>query len=85
VQPAHHRRERWELGQLLDLPIQLIAALEFVHQERVVLAIDEPVVHGERGALRGQVLQPAEVRRAPVGALADDEPPAGEALQEVVA
>jgi hypothetical protein len=51
----------------------------------MILAKDEAILGGERGAIGGQVLQPLEVRRAPVGPLAEDEAAPGEELQDVVA
>src|SRR5690606_30497538 len=47
LQLAHHRREGRELGQLLDLPIQLVAPLQLVHQQRMVLAEHELICRGE--------------------------------------
>ena len=43
-----HRLERRELGQLLDLTVELFTALQLVHQERMILAIDQPIFQGER-------------------------------------
>lgn len=84
-QARDHRRERWQARELLDLAIQLVTPLQFVHEERVVLPKHEPIVRGERRAVRRQVLQPLQMGRAPVGAVAKDEAAAGEEYENVVA
>jgi hypothetical protein len=73
LQTRDHRRERRQEGELFDLTIQFIASLELVHQQGMVLSKHEPVVRGERRSVSRQVLQPLEVGRAPVGAVAKHE------------
>jgi hypothetical protein len=51
----------------------------------VVLAKDEPVGGRQWGGLAREVFEPPEVRRAPVGAVAVDEPAPGQELEDVVA
>ena len=71
--------------ELFDLPIELVTPLQLVHQQRVILAIHQPIVRRERRALGREVLQPLEMRRAPVRPLAEHEPAAGEELEDIVA
>src|SRR5688500_1986541 len=75
------RRQR----QRFNLSIEFVAPLAFVHEQRVVLAEDEPIRRRERGRLAREVFEPPEVRGAPVGAVAVDEPAPGQELEAVVA
>jgi hypothetical protein len=50
----------------------------------MVLTIDKPVVWRERRVRGGQVLEPLEMWRASVGALAKHEAAPGEELEDVV-
>ena len=69
---------------MLDLSVEFLAALQLVQQECVILAIHQAIFRRERGAVRRQLLQPAEMRRTPVRAFAEDEATRGQELQDVV-
>ncbi|MDQ2664776.1 MAG: hypothetical protein M3Z05_02095 [Gemmatimonadota bacterium] len=84
MQRLHHRLQRRQLGELFDLAIQLFAALQLVHQQGVILAVDDAILGGERRRVRRQVLQPLEMRRAPVRPLTKDEAARRQELQDVV-
>src|SRR5947209_4727757 len=84
LEHLHRRLERRQLREPHDLAIQVIPALKLVEEERVILAEHESIRGRERRLLRREMLEPLEVRRAPVRALAEDEPAAGEELENVV-
>jgi hypothetical protein len=50
LQAPDHWGERRQERELLALPIQLVAPLQFVEEERMILAIDEPVMGREGDA-----------------------------------
>jgi hypothetical protein len=84
LQLAYHGGERRERGQLFDLPSELVAALQLVQQERVVLAVESVDRFEQQRAIGGQILQPPEVRSAPSGSLTEHEAAAGDEPQEIV-
>ena len=55
-QARDHRREPWQARELLDLAIQLVTPLQFVHEERVVLPKHEPIGRRERRLLGREML-----------------------------
>ena len=81
----HHRRQVRQQGRAFDLPIELGAPLQFVVEQRMILAEYQAIVGRQGGAVRRQVLQPLHVRCAPVGALAIHKPAQREARQDVLA
>src|SRR5213592_4312550 len=48
LESPHRRGKRGQEGELLDLPIELVAPLQLVREERVVLAKDEPIGRRQR-------------------------------------
>lgn len=48
TEPPHQGRQGRQFGELGDLSVELFAPLQFVHQERVILAEDEPIVEPRR-------------------------------------
>lgn len=50
----------------------------------MVLAVDQAILGRERGGVRRQVLQPLQVRRAPIRSLAEHEAARRQELQDVV-
>jgi hypothetical protein len=59
-QPRQRRRERGRERQLLDLPIELIAPLQFSRKQRVIFAKAEPVGGHEPRGVICQLLEPAQ-------------------------
>jgi hypothetical protein len=80
----HRGLERREFRQPLDLAIEIVAPLQLVEQQCVILAEHEPVGRREWRLFGRQMLEPAEMGRAPVRALAIHESAPGEELEDVV-
>jgi hypothetical protein len=62
--------EGGQLSQAHDLAIELLAALQLVQEERMIFAKHEPIGRREWRLLAREVLEPVQMRRGPVGALA---------------
>ncbi|MBV6522292.1 MAG: hypothetical protein MNPFHGCM_02438 [Gemmatimonadaceae bacterium] len=82
LQPLDHGGKGRREGELFDRPIEVVAALQFIHEQRMLLSEDEPIVRGQGGALGGAMQEPPQMRGTPVRALAKDEAPAGEELKD---
>jgi hypothetical protein len=78
------RRERRGEGQLLDGPIEFVPTLQLVGQERMILSVHQTVFGRQRRGVGGEMQQPPEMGRAPVGALPIDEAPASQELEDIV-
>ena len=84
LEALHHRLQRRQLRQSLDLVIELVAPLQLVQKEGVVLTKHQAIGRRQGRVLRRQVLQPLQVRPTPVRSLPEHEPAAGEELEDVV-
>ena len=77
-------RQEWQQSERLDLPVELVPALELVLQKCQVLCEHELIFGGQRGGVAGEFPEPCEVSAGPVTSFAEDETAPGEELEHVV-
>ena len=70
---------------MLNLATELVAPLQLVGEERKVFAKDEAIGGGERRGVTGEVFEPMEMGRTPVGTVAKHKPAPRQEFENVVA